>query len=409
MIFPMLLTCTLVLVGAQRVPKSIGVQRRMGYSPNVVHAMQGYGDLRAEGSVNANYPHQQLNSYKGRVKYTNVQQPQGGSHFNVGYNLRFKEEPNKNFNRFQQQRYPQITTGKKFENAEVIRGTLKNNEKVRAPLGPDMSPQQFVSQAYQTQKQIRPQTQTKYTSAQIRFSPSSSSPGFNNYNTQQNIFKDVVRSTRPEPVQYDNTKWESITPATQTENAIQADEFDKYFRKEAVRDNQQFASFNHEIALKNSETFDFSNVHGDISFGDSSNRQFIDNVSGGSDRHSTTLPASVVSQNKIPVDLNIEAHIPENLKGVQPLPIDTSLLQDPVLTTSLQGNQDVSKYGKIPIHFDVRQIQAAMQEELHKTQKFAPHNYNPSGYGNAVNYQEDPYKIVSMRPPPPAAAQNLRY
>ncbi|XP_066245495.1 uncharacterized protein [Euwallacea similis] len=380
----------------------------MSYSPNQVHAVQGYGDLRAEGSVNTNYPHQQLNNYnKGRVKYTNVQQPQGGSHFNVGYNLRFKDEPNKNFNWFQQQRYPQITTGKKFENAEVIRGTLKNNEKVRAPLSPDMSPQQFVSHAYQ--KQLRPQVQTKYTSTQIRFSPSSSSSGFNNYNTQQNIFKDVVRSTRPEPVQYDYTKWESITPASQTEEAIQPEEFDEYFKKEAARDNQQFASFNHEIALKNSETFDFSNVHGEISFGDSSNGQFFDNVSGGSDRHSTTLSVSGANKNKIPADLDIESHIPENLKGVKPLPIDTSLLQDPVLTTSLKGNQDVSKYGKIPIHFDVRQVQAAMQEELHKVQKFTPQNYNPLGYGNAVNYQEDPYKIVSMRPPPPAAAQTLRY
>lgn len=345
----------------------------MGYTPNFLHQMHhtpGYhGDLHGQNSIKLDYyqaQQQQVSPVpRGRNKYPN-QGPQHGNTFNVGYNLRF-QEGNKKFH------LP--PGGKKFENAEVIRGRLKNNEQVRAP-GPNQEygPQTFLQQP-----------STRYTSSPTNQHYQTSSFS---YPTQQNVF------IKPEKSQND-VPWKSIGV-----EEPQAVEPQNYFKK-SFNNPQGFASFNHEVALKNSESFDFSNVHGQISYGD--DRSGVeDNIPAGSEQHSQNIDLN---------NLNIEAHIPKNLRGVKPLPLDTSLLKDPVLTTSLKGNADTAKLGGkvIPIHFDVSSVQAAVQKELGKSQTYSPfgqqnfdqYNLQQNVYdAQRANDVGDPYKIVSMRPPP---------
>lgn len=355
----------------------------MGYTPNFLHQMHhtpGYhGDLHGQNSIKLDYyqaQQQQVSPVpRGRNKYPN-QGPQHGNSFNVGYNLRF-QEGNKKFH------LP--PGGKKFENAEVIRGRLKNNEQVRAP-GPNQEygPQTFLQQ--------KPSSSTRYTSSPTnQHYQTTRQPSFS-YPTQQNIF------IKPEQSQND-APWKSI--GIEEQQAIQPQ---NYFEK-SFNNPQGFASFNHDVALKNSESFDFSNVHGQISYGD--DRSGVeDNIPAGSEHHPQNIDLN---------NLNIEAHIPKNLRGVKPLPLDTSLLQDPVLTTSLKGNPDTAKLGGkvIPIHFDVSSVQAAVQKELGKSQTYSPFGqqnfdqynlqqnvYDAQRANDVGGFNGDPYKIVSMRPPP---------
>ncbi|KAL1506763.1 hypothetical protein ABEB36_006066 [Hypothenemus hampei] len=467
-----LLICSLFLVStnAQRYSKSIQIQPRSAYSTNVVH--QYPNDLHAESSIKVDFqPQQVLSNGKNRGngnRYTQSNNPisvtrppylkesKGPNLFNVGYNLNFKDNGYPLRKPEEPRRLP-LFDGKKFENAEVITGRLKKNEKVRAPsVNPNLSPQDFVSQAFLKQKasgstrytSSPTNTMSKYafpTREQVSKYPSQS-PTFT-YNTQQTIFKDVIKATRPDPIQLSpdfKTSYET-NGNKWTSDQLEPQEFDQYFRKQSNADSQAFDTFDHEVAIKNSETFDFSNAHGEINFGN--NKEISDVVAAGSNAEPTIVQAPVnFNSNGPPAtdlnNINIEAHIPKNLRGVKPLPLDTSLLKDPVLTTNFN---EVPQHGKvIPIHFDVRPIQTVMQREISKAQNYATYQ-NPYGYAGATNdnldqgsgsnnanvrmygqpedkgqykvafaygkepanYEEDIYKIVSMRPPP--ITPNLRY
>lgn len=497
-LFQILLACslTIALVNGQRYSKSIQAQPRVGFSTNIVHNYPGYNDLQAESSINVNFQSQQPLNNRGSAKYisntpnsnsfsrTSFAGPlKDSSLFNVGYDLSFNE------NKKQEPRYTNANNNKKFENAEVITGRLKKNEKVRAPsLNVELSPQDFVSNAFLRQKQLN-SVSTRHTSTPINVTPKHLSPIHEKYpkypsqsstltyNTQQNIFKDVSKLSRPESIQlspdfktsYETSgRWQDITSLKETNNK-KLDSISPQGLQEIKHTNvaiQNPSRFNHDFALKNSEAFDFSNAHGEIIFGDNK-----DSSSAASEQYSQKINSYEIFDQPINKNNNLdsnfnpqqesdlESHLPKYLRGVKPLPVDTSLVKDPGFS------KESLKYARvIPIHFDISQMQNDLtpiqnfvaQQNPYVNRQIQSYGYpsqqsyvqhsnlgNSGGltyensepaasqpifqlYGNPepmdnklysksglkygrdhTNYEEDIYKIVSMRPPP--ITQNNRY
>lgn len=359
----------------------------MGYSSNIIHQYPGGSDQNAESSIQVDFHGFQ------RPATRNSFSSEPSQAFNVGYNLSFnndyKPKPLK------EHRYTNVDV-KKFENAEVITGRLKTNEKVRAPsFGSD--------QAFPTNSRAR-----YATPVQEQYSKyPSQSPTFT-YNTQQAIFRDVVQATRPEPIQ--------LSPQLRSSYQAQVGRFGS---------GDPVGNFNHDFALKKSEAFDFSHAQGAISFG---NKNLAGDSFSAASEH---VPAAASDLN----NLNIEAHIPKNLRGVKPLPLDTSLLKDPVLTTS-DSKDAPNKYGKvIPIHFDIRPLKNVVQTGQDQGRNYGNYGNFPApstesltyevgtasganlrmygspepngNFGQEMRGRDDVYKIASMRPPP--LGRNFRY
>ncbi|KAH0999562.1 hypothetical protein HUJ04_005408 [Dendroctonus ponderosae] len=405
---------TVALVWGQRSPKSIGLQPRMGYSSSIIHQNPGGSDQHAESSIQVDFHGFQAFGSEKRPLTRNSFSNEPSQAFNVGYDLSFNKNDYKP-KALKEHRYTNVDV-KKFENAEVITGRLKLNEKVRAPASGSEQPQAL---AFQTSKKLLGSSKARYaTPVHEQYSQyPSQSPTFS-YNTQQAIFRDVVQATRPEPIQLSpdlrssyqaNTKWNQAPISAHVGRS---------------RSGEPLGNFNHDVALRNSESFDFSHAQGEMSFGNKS--PATDSFSAASEH----FPAAASDLN----NLNIEAHIPKNLRGVKPFPLDTSLLKDPVLTTS--ANKDAStKYGRvIPIHFDIRPLKNVAQTGLDKaygnygnfpapspetlTYEVGSSNGanlrmygSPEPNGNLgngfMNGRDDVYKITSIRPPP--IGRNFRY
>ncbi|XP_050298936.1 uncharacterized protein LOC126737893 [Anthonomus grandis grandis] len=438
MIFHVLQVCSLmtVLVSGQRWSKAIqSFQPRIGYSTNIVHTKAGSNDLNAESSINVNFP---FLKEKAPTKYTqvyagsrNAPNAQNANFFKVGYNLKFNDN---NFNKKLKEHAPK--THKKFENAEVITGRQKKNEKVRAPMiNTDLAPEDFVSNAYLRQLQMS-EAHKQYSPPIVhKFSP----PKTRSYTySQQDISRPQVQTNSAQEQANLPQKY-TRTPTTATAYNYNIQKASKAVQTSVVPQQytgNNYQTFNHDVALKNSESFDFSNAHGDINIGD--------NALAASEHYSQTFKHNEESPTNAVTDINnikLEDHIPKSFKGVKPLPLDTSLLKDPILTTDLNNAPKTTNDQIIPIHFDVRSIQAAMQNEigkLHqsyyqqnpyitKAQNTLMNEDNAGSYSNNFrtygqpepidasqyragwknNYEEDIYNIVSMRPPP--IGPNMRY
>ncbi|KAF7283704.1 uncharacterized protein LOC143204879 isoform X2 [Rhynchophorus ferrugineus] len=335
------------MASSQRFPKSVRIEGEPTYLTNIIHTIGANLDNWADSSLNPNNQDQSANrlvqsippSSKSDLIYTHAplnaiydyklarrRSDSDINTFNVGYNIRFgqQSEPYKQ---------PKLTTrNHKFENAEIITGKVKHNEKVRAPNSHGFNnKEQPIKKLVQYQQQHEPLLPTNYGQSASRIQVIQSqyqpSPHWRNMGPNMEMTRSLEGSPMPENIFHTN-----YLPNQANQN---------HFRQVTAD-----SSFNHVQAMKNSQPFDFSNAHGEL---------IADSLSQSSNHYTenTKFP--------FPDNINVESAIPAHLKGVKPLPLDTSLLKEPVLMT---GVQNVAKNSRIlPIHFDLRPIQVALQEQ----------------------------------------------
>ncbi|XP_030751521.1 uncharacterized protein LOC115879031 isoform X2 [Sitophilus oryzae] len=381
-----------------RFSKSIEARPRVGYSTNVVHTFPGNLDNWAQTSINPYNQepaaNNQLIPNKPRSKFAPIYRDTPGNllygqnnkvfsnsgphpnlnSFNVGYNIQFGQ----NGGSSQKYIFAAGQKNKNFDNAEIITGKLKGNEQVRAPIRfGTPAPRRPVITLTQ-EPQLLPSSVNYITN-----------PLFSKYNkparpaTGYGKIPDFIRDL---DASFQASPWKSIGTNIEMSKSIEGPQIQKtFFRpsfpQKAVTQTP-LRSFNHEKAIRYSQPFDVSNV---------SPEKFFDNFQAGSEQYSqySDLNGNRKNHPNIPENIDVNSHIPSHLRGVKPLPLDTSLLKDPVLTTDFKEAAKDSNI--LPIHFDLSPIQAAVQKESsravqpehvqHENHNYESQNRNKQEFG----------------------------
>ncbi|KAF5282042.1 hypothetical protein FQA39_LY00566 [Lamprigera yunnana] len=340
----------------------------IGYSTSVVHQNPKYPDQRAESSIKVDFQtnNQQGHRQTGRKRpKSNEQLPQQqtfASHsynnpqyhqeseqynapqtFNVGYSVSFNGKSQKSL----QQLFPP---------PEIITGS--RNEAVQRPMHSNFDAEDFVSNALlDIKKQKISGIKPKYNRVNIK-------QDAKNFITQlapkTQQYLSYLGDVKPTPSSnlHFRQQLETIVPTTESWTSVSPTV--EIYRSKGLHTNinQTPKHFDHDSALGNSEGFDFSNIMDaydkNIKMMQESDVPFENENTAAPYRQFQVIPIQ---------QLDFAQPTSEPVQQRQPphkLPVDTSLLRDPVLTVA--GKNLPTNKHSIPIPFDTSLIQVLHQK-----------------------------------------------
>ncbi|KAK4886731.1 hypothetical protein RN001_003002 [Aquatica leii] len=358
----------------------------VSYSTSVIHDNPRYPDQHAESSIKVDFQTNQqvkkpaikrpkTSSDQIPLQQTFVPQkvdryqqdnnqfntPQSQS-FNVGYSVRFNDKPSK---------FPQQT----FQNTDIITGS--RNNAVQKP-NDDFDAQEFVNNALiDIKKQkisgIKPKYNKHYVKDDTKNFISNLAP-----KTQQYL----SYLGEPKPVASSNTRFRQhllpkVKPLTESLTSSWTNlspTVEIYHSKDLLQNNlkQGARHFNHNSALGKTEEFDFSNVLEALN--GNNNNNLYNNLKTTEETliplaHKANInpytPLQILSAKQIQFPQSPSESIQTHTVQKHNLPVDTSLLRDPVLTVS---NKNVAaNEHTLPIQFDTTLLEA-MQQKLNSNQ-----------------------------------------
>ncbi|XP_060531199.1 uncharacterized protein LOC132704901 [Cylas formicarius] len=310
-------------------------ESRVGYATSIVHD----GDQKAESSINVDFGSfeaQKTNArqYKGKVSFN----PSGAQFYNVGYSVSFNGKR-------QVQRNP-VPKRQTLEHAEIITGRAKKNEQVTAP-----HTENIFSHALAAQKHLISGIKPKVFPGRPLEKPGrgllEEASSFSS-KTQHHIKGlEKTKALQLANRKYKNaqgsdySRWKHLGAGVEIVKSAEIPVSTKY-----VNPPQDVTKFNHVGALESSQQFDATNVLGNT-----------DSDMFGNDRQRSSYVG----------------HNPTKL------PMDMSLLRDPVIITNPQNIPNDPNV--IPIHFDLRSLHLATPTEA---------NYNPVEQNYAYREGNEP-------------------
>ena len=361
-----------------RQPKEIAQRRQLiGYSNNIVHDHPNYPDQAPQSSVNVNF-----NTHPSETKkiYSNhYQQPYTQNYptnapqsqlFNVGYSVSFTNgKPVKP--------PPKYPRNNNLDDGEIITGTRKYNEQVEVP-NVNMSPQEYVHTALiSTKKQKisglkpKPQLIANYQSPKVLLSQANLSPSTQKYYRTLEQLKPQIQNVQELQQKY---TWRNLSPGveiirstevptglkyTRVENSVPFEHARALASPEVSNTNKytriEAAPFDHGRALGRSQEFDYSNA--------------IDNNSP----QQTTLYYNSLRKVQEKAEQQIPVVVNQN---VAQLPIDTSLLKEPVA-----------------IQVDTRFMDEALRNQGGSYPKYSQ---SPEQAVQDVNYLQQAYRTIPV-------------
>ncbi|CAH0561044.1 unnamed protein product [Brassicogethes aeneus] len=344
------LTLCIALASCQSMMDNIFQRQTMSYTTNVVHP-----DQHSQSSVSVSFnptTNEKIPRYttsfkkaptfaSANAKNTNTQL------FNVGYSVRFKNPV---------ARQVASPSRPNLDEGEIITGTRKANEQVAIP---------------QSANSLTDDSGSKPTFEALEAKPEDLylSPTTQQYLKNLEVGKPTISATEEARKYQQNYSWRNLGPSAEI------------IRSSEIPLNHQ-PIFNHASALGRSQTFDFTNGVND----QHQQQQASSLVPTYNPYQSKTQFLPPISQH-IHTKLNhinqIPTSMPQVNTGSYNLPVDTSLLRDPYLTTNMQSVPNDNKM--IPIHFNVRPLEDAMKNQFNLN-KFDPYHSGEDSYAYQQQY-----------------------